>query len=587
MQLPIVDTATPAHPSRANPARDLGWHALRMLMIVGSLVGLHFIAGQRSAVNRSRTQAPTLPQVQKLLPAARSLRPLSEGSLQVLDVNGNPMGMVASTSPLADSVVGYSGPNNVLILLSEDQTVESLRLIDSGDTREHVRLVEDAPEFWRQFVGLRLGANAAEDSRLANVDGVSGATLTSLAIAEAIALRMNGQRLSLRFPTEVTLAEVQKLVPEAERIEADRWNRFQAWRTYAHGDRLLGLVVRTGHCVDAVEGYQGPSELLFLLSPEGILLDAELRESYDNQPYVSYVTQEASFWKVFQQRPLRELSTMDLAAEGIEGVSGATMTSMAVAETILQAARQLSVEPPRRSDSGQNWNWSWLELATLLIAVASIPWSRSHLRSRRLPRLIWQLACFSVLGLMAGNLLSLALLAGWTRAGIPIHLAPGLSALLLVSLVWPAVSKTNVYCDHVCPHGVLQQWMRPLRIKHSPSLGWHRISRGVASGFRLLGWICVAYAVVWILRDGSIALSDLEPFDAYAWRVGISVSLAIWLGSVGLAFWQPMAYCRLACPTGRLLGIARRARRTSGSGWVDIGLAALLALVLWQVWQTS
>jgi NosR/NirI family nitrous oxide reductase transcriptional regulator len=582
MQLPIVDSHRSV--DRAVSGRRRAWsdwlrHVLRISLIVALTLGLHQLAALRAARRSNSGNRLSVENVQDVFPNAASLRNLStSGLMEVLDAEGQLLATIATTSPEADRVVGYSGPNNVLLTLSPEQSIQSAKLIASGDTRDHVELVNASERFWQQFIGMTWGS-----TEVPRVDGVSGATLTSLAIAEAIALRISGRKPSLRFPDAITREEVAEFVPQADESIPSEWLGLPAWKVAAAGISL-GRVVRTGTLVDSIEGYQGPTELLLWIDPNDVLLKAKLRRTYDNQPYVRYVEQEYSFWPRFQHRQLSDVASMDFTAEVIEGVSGATMTSMAVAETIKATAEQLSQSPLEPSTPIQAWNWSTPEIATAVLAALSIPWSRSRWRTRKLPRGIWQLTCFIVIGLYAGNLLSLALLAGWTRGGVPVNLAPGMTLLLVVAIVWPMVAKQNVYCDHVCPHGALQQWLRPFHLRRSGDTSPTNSRKLVARALSHASWIGVLLAGVWIVRDWPISLSALEPFDAYAWRIGISFSSLVWLFSLMLVWWRPMAYCQLACPTGRILDTVRFARRRSGNLALEICLAIAAACV-WTLWS--
>ncbi len=580
---------------------DSAWHVLRVVLLVALILSLHRLSiSRRVHENSLPLDLPQLlAEVQKDLPLTSNLRPLeADGLLEILDAKGESIGALATTSPRADSVVGYSGPNDVLLILDSQQTVVASRLLSSGDTQDHVALVVNNAPFWQQFIGRSWGSGIGTptNSQRTQVDGVSGATLTSLAIAEAIELRMSGQRLNLRFPASPTIAEAQSMVPETTDVITCTWHGYEAWQPVNRSGETLGTIVRTGNLVDSVEGYQGPTELLLWFDANEVLRGIKLRGSYDNQPYVGYVQQEYSFWPLFKQRTLAQLAVIDLEAEKIEGVSGATMTSIAVAQTVQLAAERL--QKASLSDSvltssvqaSRRWNWSLSEIATAALALASIPWSRWHLRGRRIPRLLWQIACLLVLGVAAGNLLSIALFAGWTRGGIPLHLAPGLVTLIAVALVWPIANKSNVYCDQMCPHGIVQQWIRPWqqralnRALSNGSARSHRsrsaINRWLAAGLLWSSYAAIFAAFGWVAFQWPIALSALEPFDAYAWRVGWSLSCVIWIVSMLMSIWRPMSYCQLACPTGRLLDVLRRSRRTRRA-WVVEGVLIAAIVSVW------
>lgn len=585
MNLPIVELNDgerkgDSRADRSHQGRQpLGWvlHAFRLCLVAVIVLGLNRAYSLRRDAESRRAQPVGLSTVQKFLPNTTSLESLSGQAFQVAeDANGNLLALVTSTSPFADKIIGYSGPNDILLVLNDDKQITGAHLLRSGDTVEHAELVEHDTEFWSQFVGLHWG-----DSLPPGLDGVSGATLTSLAIAEAIGLRIGGERLNLKFPNDLDLEEARGLLPTTASLEARTQHGINSWLAMGENGQQVGLIYRTGTLVDSHEGYQGPSEILLLVDNEGLVSNLSLRESYDNQPYVGYVEQEYSFWPVFKGRSLQDLSELDLKREGIEGVSGATMTSVAVAETIQKSAHVIVTASTAQRPTGRRWNWSWPEAGTALLALASIFWSRSSWRRRRLPRIAWQVLCFTWFGLVTGNLVSLALLSGWTLASAPYRLAPGLATLLCVAMAMPALFRSNVYCDHVCPHGALQQWLRPLRIRRkSPRrrsiAGWIVVGLTASSfGILLLAFCSAAFGF-------QIPLAWLEPFDSYLWQVGISFSLIVWLLSLVLAIWRPMSYCQLACPTGRVLDTLRRSRRTASSTLVDLCLAGL-AVCAWVI----
>ncbi len=566
-------------------------HLLRLGCFALLIGGLHGLA-QRAIRDRGDQVALSLATVEPLLPGAKEVVQTSEAGLwEVRGADGQAMALVCMTAPTADDVVGYAGPNNVLIVMDQQGRVQQTHWLSWLDTHDHVERVRANEQFWEQFQGRGLS-----EPTTGRVDGVSGATLTSLAIAEAIDLRLSGKRPSLRFPATLTLEEVQSLYPEAAQFSDDS-RRASFTEVRASDGRKLGAVVRTGPLVESQVGYQGPTELLLAIDAEDRLTKVKLRSSFDNEPYVKYTRMEASFWSRFIGRTLTEISQMDWEAEGIEGVSGATMTSMATAETVRAAARRLLEEASkldRNQVAPRAWNWSLGEVSTAVLAVLLMPWSLSRLRGHRRWRIAWQVFTLVVVVGISGNLISMALLSGWTRSGMPVTFAPGLALLVAVSLVMSAVRGRNVYCDHVCPHGVVQQWMaRWLRrrppseqtaplVQLQPGLprrsGWWRTQ--ALRALRLSALSILLASMSWVIWTVPQQLTFFEPFDVYAWRVGWSVSLAVWVGSLLLAAKEPMGYCRFACPTGMLLEGIRRKRTGRTWQWADM-LLLTLTLTVW------
>lgn len=593
LRLPVVELSR----DRARQVRIAPWvHAARIATVALLLVGLHRWANATAA--RSGRSAPALIDLATLvdsLPTTATVEPLAgdASAFRVRDASGTSLGLVTQTAPQSDRIVGYAGPSNVLIVMDDDGVVTDTRLLRCPDTAEHLRQVENDPVFWNQFIGWKWGDTAA-----VQVDGVSGATLTSLAIAEAVAWRLAHPpgataepvpqlRRSSRFAEPIAVERLRRWFPEIASVREAADEPFLVDCLDAAG-QSLGRIVRTGPLHDSVIGYQGPTEVIFRLAgapgdaENPVVVDAMLGESFDNQPYLGYVQQEASFWKRFRGRTLESLAALDLQAEGIDGVSGATMTSIAVAETIrdasaawlayradlaTHAARELAAAardagPGRRLGINVSWTESW----TMALAVGAIFWSRSRWRGDRTARTIWQVIVLVSLGLICGNLLSMALLGGWTRGGVAWRLAPGLTGLALVAVLAPAIFKGNVYCDHLCPHGILQQWLRPTKKRPFAPL--------VQQGLRLSALAVIAVTLIGVVLPLGVNLGWLEPFDAYAGGLAIGVSVIVWGLSILLARWSPMAYCRHACPTGRVLDYVRRDASRHRLTTTDLALVA-------------
>ncbi len=218
----------------------------------------------------------------------------------VTDKSGQVVGYVARTLPESKEAIGYRGPTEAALVLDTKLNVVQAIMLGSEDTPEHVRAVRESQNFLTQFRGLQLGA---VDTAF-HVDGVSGATLTSLAMAKGILLRLGGERPSLFFPDELDLDSLTSWKLGAKQLdEALKEQR----------------LIRTGVLSDDIVGYQGPSEAAVLFDKEGRVQKIKLVRSFDNQPYVGYVQDDRYYWSPFIGKTLSEVAQMDLKAEGIEG----------------------------------------------------------------------------------------------------------------------------------------------------------------------------------------------------------------------------------------------------------------------------
>ncbi|KLU07767.1 putative NosR regulatory protein [Rhodopirellula islandica] len=525
---------------------------------------------------------PSLEQIQRLEPAAHAIAdtPDESGRWAISDADRIPLGSVARTLPEANAFVGYRGPTEALLLFDQQNVVRSVSVLQSHDTDEHIDAVKNSPEFFQQFSGLTWGGTL-KDGSVPKIDGVSGATLTSLAMAGGILKRLGTAPGSLIFPEPLTLAEAQSFFPAASQIQGGRMAVVQD-----ENGTTLGYLIRTGALVDDEIGYQGPTSVLIGLDLEHRLLRPKIRHSFDNEPYVDYVRQERSFWKRFEGLTLEELAAFDPPAEEVEGVSGATMTSMAIAYTLPRFAAELLADEEWKTlgqtpfqkrlhafqESIQTTRLSDADIATLVALVLLPLLIRFGVMRKTWLRRFWLFAVWLVIGLYAGNLLSLALLAGWATSGVTWQLALGLVALAIVSVVIPPTRRGNPYCNHLCPHGAAQQLIRPSR---DSRLKWNLPSwLSLPLGFLPAVTLLLVYLAL-LIRPAT-DVSFVEPFHGYLWHLASWSAIAWTISTLAIACFVPMAYCRLGCPTGRLLDWLRFKGTSHQISRMDLAIAGLL-----------
>ena len=330
----------------------------------------------------------------------------ANGMWRLVDENQETVGLVARTLPIANDVIGYRGPTESLLLFNPDLNLTSVTLLQSADTEEHVTAVKAEQTFFKQFESWVWGGPAAGTQ----IDAVSGATLTSLALAEGVLKRIGGERPSLLFNQPITIQEIQDWFPEAVEL-----NNKSGEASNSRGE-LVGSVIRTGPLSDDLSGYQGPTEMLLKVSPSGIVEAIRIRTSFDNEPYVDYVRTEAGFWAIFEGKTVAELSAFDPQAAGVEGVSGATMTSLIVADTVVAATRELQKTRTSAKTKTTSWvgpiRWTIADILTISTLALAATLKFAGVYRRRLFRQIWLIWVAIIIGFWAGNLISMALIAG-------------------------------------------------------------------------------------------------------------------------------------------------------------------------------
>ncbi|WP_254507819.1 FAD:protein FMN transferase [Anatilimnocola floriformis] len=493
------------------------------------------------------------------------------GGQAVLDDKGKPLGLLLTTSPRTDDIIGYSGPSNLLIVLDAQQTIIGVRVLSSGDTPSHAEQVRASGTFWPQFLG------ADQTTHREKIDGVGGSTLTSFAFAEAIERRLRGTSVSLRFPEPVKLRDIKKLFKAARKFEADT-PRLGWYKAFDEEGKHLGYVVRTSPYSDNARGYQGPTESLIAVAANGVsVIDVIIRKSYDTELYVERVSPSDEFRDSLKGRTIDEWAKIDFKTAGIEGVSGATQTSFAVADGVRRRFLADTKVVPKKEPT---WNW---QPGLLVVIAGGLAMAFTSLKSNRRIRLVWQVVLVVAFLYWLGDLLSIALFVGWSRHGLPWRTAPAVMLLAAVALIMPWVSRRQVYCQQLCPHGAAQGLFAHFKRLHLKiSAAWQR--RLAIIPALLLG-ACVVLATFVLRFD----LAKIEPFDA--WVLGGAAGISATIALVGLfaSTIVPYGFCRYGCPTGELLRLVKSGGdhdRIQRRDWLAAALVGCVALGLFgpQLW---
>ena len=504
------------------------------------------------------------------------------GATELLDPSGETVGFCFQTSPASDTVIGFSGPSNLLIICDAKKTICGIELLSSGDTRDHVSVVRSDKVFWSQFVGKTL----EELSQTPDQTYVTsaGATLTSLAMIEGLNERLGvGNRIT-RFPDEPTLEEIQKIFPKATQLRADA-GESSIMNVYDHAGIPLGWTLRTSPAADSVIGYQGPTDSLIGFDSTGIAVGFSIRKTFDNEPYVSYVRDDKSFKKYFIGQTFEEFASADREKSPTEGVSGATMTSQAIAEAIVVASQSANKRLNRpsfvRDVVSRIQSLNAPQWGAVLIIIMGLIIGYTRFRGHWVGRIVLPFLVLTYLGFGAGALLSQVQLWGWAMYGIP----QGATVLLLLSLLAvgsPATTGRNIYCNQLCAHGAAQQLLK-ITIPNQRFRFLTRTQKTLGPLIQRVWWFPWTLFVVGALIsifDLKISLVDVEPFDAYLPTIAGTSAIVIFIVSLAVSSLSPMAYCRYGCPTGAMLRYVRLHRRSGRITWQDAVLCGCFLVSL-------
>ncbi len=557
-----------------NPIRRYILHAYRVGVLVFIVTMIHqqhrwYVAQQRGAMK----QRVTVEQARAFYPEAHSLSNWvpTHGGQTVVDSDGDNLGYVVQTSPDADDVIGFSGPTNMMIALDKDDRVIGTAALRSADTHEHVADVLNDELFMTRLNGLTW----SEAGKLPMADGVSGATLTSMAMADSIAIRLGGNKPSSRFPDEITVEEIKPFLPDVQSLEIAATNP-NLLVVLDNKDATIGFAARTSPYADTMMGYQGPTDTLIVIDTEHVTLGFAIRHSYDNnvepEEFVRYVREDDYFFNTFVGFRLKDIAQLDMVNDEINGVSGATKTSTNIAEAIIHTSGELLKVPEKHTPKARAFKLATRDIGTIIVVLCGVVIGLTHLRGRRRLRIAFQLLLIIYLGFINADMASQALLVGWSQNGIAWRGSPALVLLTVAALLAPVFTGRQVYCTHVCPHGALQDLLRR-RIPYRVAL--RRRAR------RLLTFI-PALLLLWVVIVAMLhlrySLVNIEPFNAYVFRVAGWATITVAIVGLIASLFVPMAFCRYGCPTGAMLNFLRFSSGSDRFSMRDV-FASVLALV--------
>ena len=372
----------------------------------------------------------------------------------------------------------------------------------------------------------------------------------------------------------ILIHEVQALLPAAETLRVDHSAR-RGLFILNQEQQIIGYAVRTSPISDEIIGYCGPSDTLIVFDQStGKIAGLSIRSSGDTTSHVNDVRDDRYYMNLWLQYAWDDLAQLDLQQGEIEGVSGATMTSMGIAHAIVHRIQysQQQAQAIRPLQFRAN------DAMLILFCLGGVLLTFTRLKQIHRLRTLFKLSAFIYLGFISGDLLAESLFAGWAKYKIPWQQLPGLITLAAFAVFIPWSTRRNLYCQSICPHGTAQEFLGKL----VPAKRKWKIRTDVKRALRWTPVLLLILVLCIIFLDLPIDLAELEAFDAYLLASAGIVS--IWIAITGLfaSLFIPQAYCHYGCPTGTIFEFVRSHGRADRFGKSDFvaGLLLVLAFLL-------
>ncbi|MBC8207523.1 MAG: 4Fe-4S binding protein [Kiritimatiellaeota bacterium] len=345
-----------------------------------------------------------------------------------------------------------------------------------------------------------------------------------------------------------TMAPGAKLEPRTAALPSGRNLNYLA--VLGNDGAPRAWIFPTGALAPGISGYGGPIDLAVAINTNGTLQAVASIRSNETPAYMNRI------------RPwLAGLAAHDIfganALEDVDTVSGATITSSAILNTLRESGSLFAVQilardtgatasaPARRRPSASSVTLVAFTLLALVLRA----------KPGAVRRRLFLLCGVIVLGFGLNLQYSLAQL--FALAGL--HLPPsGWSAAFLLTAGLPVLILLtgNIYCGYLCPFGALQELIAglcPARFRTGTDPTLRR--RGRLVKYALLFFLVVLFALG---LDPAIATAD--PLVTVFSRHPRPAALAIGAAVLALSFFHDRFWCRYLCPTGAFLSLLNGVR---------------------------
>ncbi|WP_298859732.1 4Fe-4S binding protein [uncultured Gimesia sp.] len=377
-------------------------------------------------------------------------------------------------------------------------------------------------------------------------------------------------RVQGEFPIE--LHEVKSILPEAEALRVDHSERMGLF-ILDQNQQTIGYAVRTSPISDEIIGYCGPTDTLLVFEQAtGKIAGLSIRRSGDTTSHVKDVRKNQYYMNRWKQYSWDDLVILDLTQGDIEGVSGATMTSMGIAHAI---AFRIQHSHKKITDM-QPFNLQPADGLLIFFCFAACLITFTRLKQYHWLRNLFKLSALIYLGFLSGDLLAESLFAGWARYTIPWRQFFGLVVLAACAFLIPWTTRRNIYCQSLCPHGTAQELLG----KFVPAKRKWKIRADVKRALRWIPGFLICLILIIIFLDLPIDLAELEAFDAYLLTSAGVLSICIAITGLMASLFVPQAYCHYGCPTGAILEFIRSHGRADHFGKADFVAALFLIMAI-------
>ncbi len=229
---------------------------------------------------------------------------------------------------------------------------------------------------------------------------------------------------------------------------------------------------------------------------------------------------------------------------GVDGVSGATISSLGFTKSIRQSASQVAKERFRLSVPVERVEFKFGKNEMLLLIFYTVVLI-SVLKKYKKVRYLSLATGIVFLGIIANRPITLSNFSSLLLGYIPdIHTQLFFWLLVIGTIAITLLYGRNIYCSWMCPFGGVQEFISlagGFRVKTST-----RVNQVMKKGVYVLFWLALMITFI----TSNPALGTYEPFAVLFSLKGMAIQWYLVSIAIIGSFVIPRFWCRFFCPVG-------------------------------------
>lgn len=361
------------------------------------------------------------------------------------------------------------------------------------------------------------------------------------------------------FRAEADLAPfLKQAIPLADHFEPAPGGTYIAWKNSAK-EQLIGYVT-TG----SADGYAGEIKMAVAVSPEGTIIGLAIIEQRETASFFQRVLRSG----LLQSLEGKAYSDPFALDQDIDGVTGATYSSRALADAARRASRKvasINLGLPAIKEPSPPIQLGIPEAVLIALFVFGIIGRLKRFKYKKTARWVSMLVGLSVLGFIYNQPLTLVqinkmLLGFWSAWQTHLYWYLLLAGILFIY----TIGNRNPYCEWFCPFGSTQECLGVI------GGAKRRIPERFYTFLRWFQRALALFAIVLALLYRNPSISSYEVFGAFFHLIGSTFNFAL-LGVVLIAsLFLRRPWCSYLCPLRPVTDFIRLVRNWVKAGWISV-----------------